>query len=115
MRLELNIERLRVERLELPGMPAHARGELARVIGEQLEQLLRSRGAPWGAEVGEISIGRVTLESAAGASLAEVASSIARQLVTALEERVPGSSPWPAGRRDDVGAAPRTAGDVEES
>jgi hypothetical protein len=88
MRLELAIDRLQV-----PGIPAHARDDLARAIEEELDRLIRSRGLPYGQEVGEIEIDRAALAVAPGASVAEVASSIARQLVAGLYRQASGRVP----------------------
>lgn len=79
MRLDLAIDRL-----EVSGIAAHDRDDLALAIEQELDRILRRRGLPYGREVGEIAIEQASLTVPPGAPMAEVAASIARQLVAGL-------------------------------
>lgn len=77
---------LTIDHLELPGIPADSRDELARAIEQELDRLMRSRGPTWDQD-GEIEIDRASLHIPAGASLSQIATSIAGQLVDGLRQQ----------------------------
>lgn len=88
MRLDLVIDQL-----EIQGGLNHDREGLARGIEEALDRLLRLHGLPYGQEDGEIEIEEAALSVVPGASLEEVASSIAHQLVAGLYRQASGQVP----------------------
>ncbi len=88
-----------IDQLEIPGGARHDREDLARAIEEALDRLLKRHGLPYSQENGEIEIEQAALTVVPGASLDEVAGSIAHQLVAGLYRQASGRVPA------DLGAA----------
>ena len=88
MTLELDIDQLTV-----PGIAPHAREELARAIEQELDRLVRTRGLPFGSDIGDVDIGQVALELAPQPTVAETGARIAQRILAGLHRQATGRIP----------------------
>ena len=88
MNLELDIEQLTV-----PGIPPHAREELAQAIERELGRLMGTRGLPFGSDLGDLEIGQLSLELAPRSTVVETGVQIARQILAGLHQQATGRVP----------------------
>ena len=76
---------LTIEELELSGISVHARERLNQEIEQELERLMATRGSAGVDSIGEIEVDQVDIDVAPGASLSEIATSIAEKLLSGLD------------------------------